>query len=475
MMTPWSLWIGPGSRLGGLKTVLESLRGAAGQDPAAPDVQLFRDLAELPPDAGGGTGRLVLDADDLPLEDLGYVRRFLEARPDRRLVLTGDDPGRRAARTLLGREGVHFLPWPPNLEDLDRWLEAPVHTAHRHPLSPTPGTTPGATPEAPAVQREPFASAAPSQPEEPAHFPSPGDPPTHARARRDDGFGDAGPLDEDELTVIRTILAQPPSDAAPAFVEDFLDEDEEDELEPLAPASTVPELGIEDEDDEEEDEELTVTDVLSPKAPPPPRYFREQVADLADIAQAIDLGLRAENAEDAPVARDVARLVQFTRTLGYLVAPPGRGDQEFDLAVLLKELVAQFVARGAGKTRCLYLPEGEVPVRSEKQLLTQAFDALLFLAASCAAENEAVRVRARSEDGTAQVEIEFPVGPLEDLEPERVVEPYGLRDRLPDLGPNALRAAFGIFDGQGGRAHLARLGPRRLVWAVELPLATGGG
>src|SRR5207245_657680 len=78
-----------------------------------------------------------------------------------------------------------------------------------------------------------------------------------------------------------------------------------------------------------------------------PRWWRDQIADLADAAQRIDLGARALRAAagdfDPEAGKqldaldgEVARLVQFARTLACLAAPPVRGEQTFDLAEMLQ-------------------------------------------------------------------------------------------------------------------------------------------
>jgi len=212
---------------------------------------------------------------------------------------------------------------------------------------------------------------------------------------------------------------------------------------------------------------------------PPPPYFKDQVADLADIAQRIQLSLDGASDEKnveglGKVGQEVERLVQFTRTLGYLVAPPTPGTQTFDLS----EMVEVFLA-GVPKTpespRLLFRGGGELPVRSDRALLSQALDAFIFLAQSCAAKGEIVRLQTRAEGDSCALSIQFPPGPLADFEPERILQPYGLRRAIPKLGPNALAAATGIIAGQGGRALLERSGQGRLGWLIELPRAAGRG
>jgi len=238
----------------------------------------------------------------------------------------------------------------------------------------------------------------------------------------------------------------------------------------------------EDLDEGSEEPEAVPAGARTATAPAaPPGYFRDQVADLADIAQRIEGGLAtARDAGSIPGTQgdalegDVARLVQFTRTLSYLSAPPPRGDQVFDLSELIETLVDALPRKGPQSPRWLVRSNGPLRVRSDREILLQAFDALLFVAEKCSSRGEIVRVQATVVEGSepprVRVAIEFPQGKLAGVDPARVVEPYGLRRILPDLGPNALSAAAGILAGQGGRLEL-RPGRERLSWIVELPLA----
>jgi len=70
----------------------------------------------------------------------------------------------------------------------------------------------------------------------------------------------------------------------------------------------------------------------------------------------------------------------------------------------------------------------------------------------------------------ARVTIEFSSGPLSGLETAQILEPYGVRRILPDLGPNALSAARGIVAGQNGSLELEKTGRGRMTWIVDLPL-----
>ncbi|MBK7643968.1 MAG: hypothetical protein IPJ19_13120 [Planctomycetes bacterium] len=355
---------------------------------------------------------LVWDADTLAQEELGFLRRHVARSRGGSLVLVGDDVTRRGVRSLLRDARVRFLPWPPDVDDLRALVE--------HSGAAVATTAPSA------------AASARSAPE---------------RSRIEP---------DDELAEIESILSGGESARLAANAPT-------DEAESLAGAPEAPApapLGS------------------AVRLDPPPAYFKDQVADLADIAQRIQLSLDAAQTDDGEafqhVGQEVERLVQFTRTLGYLVSPPSPGTQSFDLS----EMVDVFLA-GAPRTpespRLLFRGGGALPVRSDRALLSQALDAFLFLAQSCATKGEIVRLQTRAEGEICVLTIQFPPGPLAEIEPEQILQPYGLRRTIPKLGPNALAAATGIIAGQGGRALLERNGQGRLGWRIELPRAPGRG
>jgi hypothetical protein len=271
-----------------------------------------------------------------------------------------------------------------------------------------------------------------------------------------------------------SVAARPPARAAaPQTAGTPSDDDELGQIEsilsagelPLAPRAGAP-------------APTPLPPVSSTRVESPPSYFKDQVADLADIAQRIQLALETADEKDSEnlqgVGQEVERLVQFTRTLGYLVSPPTPGTQTFDLS----EMVDVFLA-GTPKTpespRMLFRGGGSLLVRSDRALLSQALDAFLFLAQSCAGKGEIVRLQTRAEGELCVLSIQFPPGPLAETEPEKILQPYGLRRAIPKLGPNALAAATGIVAGQGGRVLLERAGTTRLGWRIELPRAAGRG
>jgi hypothetical protein len=414
-----TLLFGPGERLADLMTlVAASAPGAA--------VRQLADLDELV-EHRSDEGILLVDADVLPAEDVGYLRRFLARQEEFQLTLVGEDSSRRVARTLLRLPRVQWLGWPPDIDDLKNLVGVarggPARTMTPYPRPAPPA--PRAAPEAPRA----VASPAPRGAEPVA-------------------------VEQDELARIESILDVPDGSTEP----------ETETAAPGAPpraAASAADAGL------------------------PPAYFRDQVADLADIAQRIEGGVSSvrDGADKAgedgtmPVealANDVARLVQFTRTLSYLSAAPAQGDQVFDLAELVETLVAGLPKKGPKAPRWLARSSGPLAVASDRELLLQVFDALLFVAEKCSARGDIVRVQAAEtkEAGPrrARVTIEFSSGPLSGLETAQILEPYGVRRILPDLGPNALSAARGIVAGQNGSLELEKTGRGRMTWIVDLPL-----
>lgn len=356
----------------------------------------------------------LVDADLLASDDLGIVRRFVDRRSEVVLGVVGAEPGARVAKALGELRGARWIAWPIDLAA----LESLVASAAR----PVPQASAGVTARA-ARHERPSAAA----------------------------------FDGDEIRTIEAILSgevdEDPRRGGPAAHE--RGHERVLELEPARrPAPT--------------------TATLSTASP----AWREQIANLADHAQRLELALRAsEQRGDRPggeeLAGEVARIVQFARTLGYLAAPPPRGEQVFDLGETLHTLVATFAQRGENAPRCQFRATGATHVRSERELLTQAFDAFFHVAHACARAGEVVRVQVRRAEGTAgalaATTIEFPAGPLDGWTADRVLEPYALRRVLPDLGPNALAAAVSIVRGQGGQVTLGPASRGRLEWRVELP------
>lgn len=491
-----SIVLGPGERF----RPLGALLGGLGFD-----LRRIHDWADLGSVASQGRAVILVDAATTPQEDLGFVRRVLEKNGDARAVALGEDAGVRVARSLLAMPRVRWIHWPPDLHEILS-ITAGLHADEEGASDPT-------------EDRE----------ERPSREPARGAQPATARASGRDAGADeieriqsilegggegfdepdatgsalgskaAGGAAEsratapnspslDDETTFREIAPPPAREtAAPGPREGATQVPREGAAHPAREDASRLARGDESRSDRgagprsagtfEAPSSRAGADDVPNVHESAPDWWRAQVADLANAVQRIELGAQAVRLEavDDEVAEqvdaldaEVARLVQFTRTLAYVAAPPARGDQVFDLA----EMVQLFVKELASKSdapRCLFRGPAYVWVRSDRVLLTQVFDALFWLAGACARGGELVRAQVKREGDFAEVRIEFPVGPLEGLDVERILEPYGVRRVLPDLGPNALSAARGILSGQGGRADLQRTSNGRLEWRVELP------
>ena len=175
-----------------------------------------------------------------------------------------------------------------------------------------------------------------------------------------------------------------------------------------------------------------------------PAWYRDQVADLADMAQRLDLGLRrtleAGGMEETDAAleslsHDVLRLGQFTRTLGYLAAPPGANGATLDLSGLAADFLSTLASEDEAGPRFLFRGEPETRVRADKGLLVLVLDALLTVTSLVAGQGGEVRVAVERGEEQAHLTIQFPAGVLTDLEPARWMEPYALHRRLPARWP----------------------------------------
>jgi len=113
---------------------------------SALSVVAVADLAQLL-SAGAVAGRLILDADQIPAEDIGFVRRFLADRPAWSLLLLGMDAGRQEARTLLALPRAGWLAWPPDLDQLRGLVKPPSPPPQRMPM---PVAAPAARSSGPA-------------------------------------------------------------------------------------------------------------------------------------------------------------------------------------------------------------------------------------------------------------------------------------------------------------------------------------
>jgi hypothetical protein len=271
-----------------------------------------------------------------------------------------------------------------------------------------------------------------------------------------------------------------------------VDTDPTDELDfPPGPVSRIDELGM--------DEPLLTKDEIDAFFAPPgpleppevidddssahaadiamrrPAWLKDQTADLADIVQGLDLRARA-NHSHVGLEGELARLRQFTKTIGFVAAPPPPGSQEFDLATLVEEQLGDLAGDTPDAPRLLFRrsPEGTL-IQADKLLVAMALEALLRTAVGCAGAGDVVRVSVDTRiDAGPLARIEFPAGPLSDMRPEDVLEPYALKSRLPQIGSNALAAAGGIAVGQGGDLIVAQASATTLAFEISFSSSLAG-
>ncbi|MFT7485962.1 MAG: hypothetical protein ACI9F9_001815 [Candidatus Paceibacteria bacterium] len=454
--TCWTLLLGPGEVLGELRTSLEALAQThpdsrpSGIEQLEDWNALFCDLPEV--------GRILVDADHFEVRTLDLLGAFLNHSPGWELVLLSTGGNFGGLRELLRLPRSKWILSPLALESIHELLQAPSTEA----CASIPATT--LTPE-PRAQR-PTPPSSPALGENSAGFLDEverilrGDAqlsPPAPRQETGSEFGAAGPA---------VSLAEPQLDLRPA----------------PGPVPSKVELS--------ERSELPSPTISGPIPPAP--YFKHQVADLADLVQCVDLGLdqvvnevaeiegpRAERlaAQFEQMSGEVARLRQFTHTLSFLASPPAGGQQTIDIGPLLEEMLTSRRGEPEAPRFLLRTPE-PLSIRTDKILLSQALDALLFFCQVSAGSEGTVRVDGRTlepdlgaDTGTVQVSIRFPAGRFSEFSPAEILEPYSLRRELPELGANSLAAASGIVRGQGGTLELHKEPKGGLEWLLRLPMA----
>ena len=494
----WTLLLGPGASLAECAPLLRTLADASPR-PAPAGIEQLENWNALFCEFSN-EGRIVVDVDTIRLEHLGLLRGFLERRGGWELTLVGQRGDASVVRELAGQPRSV---WYPGSLDV-AWMKAllvPPGGSPAADATPLPQaaheSAPAAPPEAepdraPRTERR---SAAPQRP-----GPSAGDAPLEVDAPE---LGEDDELLAQVERILRGEATAPPGGATGAATAAPAAPKLEVLLSPAAEAAELPELdGLDLEFDpfaevpEERGPDRTPHEPDVATAPsdretpaPPAPYFRHQVADLADLVQCVDLGLGLATEELADqggpasvrlaerlqeLGGEVARLRQFTNTLSFLVAPPGAGTQRFDLAPLLEEMLTARRSEPEAPRYLIRTPE-PLEIQSDKMLISQALDALLFLAHHAAGPGGTVRLDGRhvaAEDGDGEevlVSIRFPAGRFADRTPARLLEPYGLRRDLPELGANALAAASGLLRGQGGRVELRAEAGDGLEWRVHLP------
>lgn len=211
---------------------------------------------------------------------------------------------------------------------------------------------------------------------------------------------------------------------------------------------------------------------------------RDQVAVLADISQRLELAFlalresgRADEGDLEAPQIELRRLLRFTRSLACLAAPPPRGVDEFDVVGLIEELLATLTLRGRRGPRFQPSsgpggrPAVEFMVRADRAALAMAFESVLALARLCSSGGDTVRVSYTPIEGSAvAIAVEFAAGPLQGLDPRRLLDSALLRERLPELGPSELAAANAILVSQGGSMELKALAEGQLAVRMRIPV-----
>jgi hypothetical protein len=392
----------------------QMLRNYLRIDQASRETSELSDLADMLRLKGG---EVLIDGDMIPIEDLGIIKRALENNSVT-ITALGGDPGGGSVRQLLKLRGTRWLPYPPDTEELAQLVRG--NPLRQQPASATIPPPPATTPIA---QNDP------------------------------------------ELAEIEAILSQPITDLeiAPDSEEGVLRDSNTSNPPSESPSSSPPQAFM---------QSSGATSSPATEAP----WFKDQVADLADLVQIIYAATAStqegpENNNTGSLYTDALRLVQFTRTLGYLAAQPARGDTKLDLCELAEELLRSAGADTNAPRFLLRAPE-PLLVRANKELLIQAMDAVLVLSKLCAGPEGTVRLAGeRNGEGWACLELSFPSGPISSLTPDEIVTPYALRSSLPDMGRNALRAAARIISGQGGSLELSAGEEDSLVFTLTLPPA----
>lgn len=470
---------------------------------------VLEDAADLLVERSDREAVLVADADGLPVGDAGFLRRWLQADDCRRLVLVGSEAGARRFAGA-GAEADEVLAWselapadaaatPGRIEEDLSTIEAILRsrpaaepadetTIHRdgsregqrdgqasrvarrfdsrpgsQPRSAflrssiRPGGAAGAEIPPRTFTAEPTAHALDAAeplltPEELDAFFSPPEEPRSeladlAHTELDQEVEDALEAATAELDAIAALLeaeGEPGFETGSEARAPGAEEAREAHLDRVAlaqPADAEPhaDAGVL--------EERAGARATGAARPP---WLKRQIADLADMVQALELRARTNHAQFGMEA-ELARLRQFCRTLGLVASPPAHRVQEFDLAVHVEEQLGQLAGASPDAPRLLFRARGENPtVSADKALVACAVDATLQTALACGGSGDVVRVQVVADDRAVTLDVEFPPGPLLGRDPTEIMEPYAIRDVLPEIGANALAAAGAIAVGQGG-------------------------
>lgn len=501
-----------------------ALRGEQG----APEAPLFLDdAADLLIERAHEESVLVADADTLPIGDAGLLRRWIEAGARRRLVLVGSEAGARRFASA-GAPADEILAWTGSPTDgqtatkcqLSEDLSTIEAILRREPVEASPDERPVAGDRRRDRRREGQASRVARR-----FVSRPGSQPRTAFLRSSISPGGAAAsvappaasgvapaahsidhseplLTAEELDAFFSPLEAPRAElAVPAETE--LDQEVENALEAAsAELDAIAELleseapvGLDTDleartpgaeaaleahldqvalaapADETLDADADVLDervVARATGAARPPWLKRQIADLADMVQALELRARTNQAQYGMEA-ELGRLRQFCRTLGLVASPPAHRDQDFDLAVHVEEQLGQLAGASPDAPRLLFRVKGEnAVVSADKALVACAVDATLQTAIACGGSGDVVRVQVVVDERSVTLDVEFPPGPLLGRDPAEVMEPYAVRDVLPEIGANALAAAGAIAVGQGGDLLLGEREGGALGFTLEL-------
>ena len=122
-------------------------------------------------------GTLILDYSQVPVEDIGFVRRFLDRHVHWRMLVVGTDSGDDCAERLLRLGQSQWLSWPPNLDQISALLpvgptSAPVAaiTPAERPSNPQAAEPVQNVTPRPAPAPAPMAAVAPAASNAPANL-----------------------------------------------------------------------------------------------------------------------------------------------------------------------------------------------------------------------------------------------------------------------------------------------------------------
>lgn len=482
------------------RVVASGLGGAGGADSDGP--LLLDDPVELLTEPAGPDAMLLVDADRMASSDVGLLVRWIEAGEGRRLALVGSEPSIERLR-VAGAPIDEVLDWPlpdrrsapreADLSEIEAILGAgngPGTNGHGRNGSAAHGNGNGHAPDrgqarisarfAPRPGSAPRSAflRSPIQPPSRPAAPAPMDPapaqPWETEAHRPDAELQPLGLDPQEPLLTAEELDaffQPMEELSAVELEDVDPgtglHPEEGLLEPEPEESEPDAAALELDLDSEPEHELDAPTGRATAAPRPP-WLKRQIADLADMVQALELRARSNHAH-VGMESELARLRQFCKTLGLVASPPAHRAQRFDLAVHVEEQLGQLAGSSPDSPRILFRTRGDDPsIDADKGLVACAVDAVLQTSLACGHSGDVVRVQVVGDGPTVALDVEFPPGPLTGRAPSEVLEPYAVRDVLPQIGANALAAAGAIAVGQGGDLQLEEREGGALAFRLEL-------